>query len=339
MEIKKIYGVKKNYERKLFKKANVVGVMTGYKIKEKEKTNEMSIVCMVEEKIDKANLRKKDLIPPKIKDFTTDVIQVGKIRALDFNTTARHRPCPMGTSGGHYLVSTGTNGELLRDKREKKLCIGTNNHVGANSNNAEIGDPYLQPGSYDGGINPDDIIGYLLRFVPIHFSWDLSTCIPAQIWSAFYNVPARLFGRRTRLRAVIEDPEYNLVDAAIIEVNENDVSADIVDIGIPNGSRQAQLDMLVQKSGRTTCHTIDGEITGINATILVGYPGLRYAYFTDQIAITKERFSLGGDSGSLVLDMEGYAVGKLFAGNEEDITYANHIQTYLDLLDAELVSE
>lgn len=213
MKNMKINEVKKNYERKFFKKANVVGVMIGYKTKEKAKTNELSIVCMVEKKIDKAKLKKKDLVPPKIKGFTTDVIQVGKIRALDFNTTARHRPCPMGTSGGHYLISADTNGELLRDKRENKLCIGTNNHVGANSNNAEIGDPYLQPGPDDGGINPDDIIGYLLRFVPIHFFWDLSTCSPAQIWSAFYNAPARLFGRRTRLRAVIEDPEHNLVDA------------------------------------------------------------------------------------------------------------------------------
>ena len=339
MKNMKINEVKKNYERKFFKKANVVGVMIGYKTKEKAKTNELSIVCMVEKKIDKAKLKKKDLVPPKIKGFTTDVIQVGKIRALDFNTTARHTPCPMGTSGGHYLISAGTNGELLRDKRENKLCIGTNNHVGANSNDAEIGDPYLQPGPDDGGINPDDIIGNLLRFVPIHFSWDLSTCIPAQIWSAFYNVPARLFGRRTRLRAVIEDPEYNLVDAAMIEIDENDVTANIADIGIPKGVKQAQVDMLVQKSGRTTGHTIDGEITGIDATILAGYPGLRYAYFTDQIAITKEGFSNRGDSGSLVLDMEGYAVGKLFAGNLVDITYANQIQTYLDLLEAELIIE
>ena len=58
-----------------------------------------------------------------------------------------------------------------------------------------------------------------------------------------------------------------------------------------------------------------------------------------EIAITKEGFSNRGDSGSLVLDMEGYAVGKLFAGNLVDITYANQIQTYLDLLEAELIIE
>ncbi|MBE9542582.1 MAG: hypothetical protein IMF01_09705, partial [Proteobacteria bacterium] len=49
-------------------------------------------------------------------------------------------------------------------------------------------------------------------------------------------------------------------------------------------------------------------------------------------------FSAGGDSGSLVLDMEGYGVGKLFAGSDK-ITIANHIQIYLDLLKADLVTE
>lgn len=336
-----IEEVKKKYEKELLKKANVVGVMTGYKIKEEEKTDELSMVCMVEKKIRKGELKKRDLIPAKIKEVTTDVIQVGKIRALQIDKKARHRPCPMGTSGGHYMITAGTNGELLRDKKTGKMCIGTNNHVGANSNDAEIGDPYLQPGPYDGGTTRDDIIGNLLRFVPIEFVGDPSLCSAARFWSMFYNVPARLFRRRTRLRPVIEYPEYNLVDAAMIEVDEKDVSAEIVDIGVPKGVGQAQLDMLVQKSGRTTCHTVDGLITGIDAAIgPISYGPGKFAYFKDQIVISKEGFSAGGDSGSLVLDMNDYAVGKLFAGSEaEKITIANHIQSYLDLLDADLVTE
>ncbi len=35
----KIEEVKKNYEKELLKKANVVGVMTGHKIKNEEKTD------------------------------------------------------------------------------------------------------------------------------------------------------------------------------------------------------------------------------------------------------------------------------------------------------------
>lgn len=335
----KIEEVKRGYENELLKRANVVGVMTGYKIKE-EKTDELSIVCLVEKKVAKEELKRRDVIPAKIKEVSTDVIQVGKIRALQIDKKARHRPCPMGTSGGHYMITAGTNGELLRDKNTGKICIGTNNHVGANSNEAEIGDPYLQPGPHDGGKVPDDVIGRLLGFVPINFVGDPSECSAARVWSWLYNAPARVFRRRTRLKPVVEYPEKNLVDAALIGViDEEDVSAEIVDIGVPKGVRQAQIDMLVQKSGRTTCHTTDGLITGIDATVgPISYGPGKSAYFKDQIIVSKPGFSAGGDSGSLVLDMEGYGVGKLFAGSDE-VTIANHIQMYLDLIDAELVTE
>lgn len=337
----KIEEVKRGFEKELLKKTNVVGVMTGYKIKDEEKTDELSIVCMVEKKIPKEKLMEKDLIPTKIKEVTTDVIQVGKIRALQIDKKARHRPCSMGTSGGHYMITAGTNGELLRDRSAGKSCIGTNNHVGANSNNAEIGDPYLQPGPHDGGTSQNDTIGHLLRFVPIKFVDDPSDCLAGRIWSELYNIPAKIFGRKTRLRPVIEGIEYNLVDAAMIEVDEQDVLPEIVGMGVPKGVRGAELDMPVQKSGRTTCHTINGEITGIDATIgPISYGSWKLAYFKDQIVIRKEGFSAGGDSGSLILDMEGYAVGKLFAGSDaQNTTIANPIQSYLNLLEADLITE
>jgi hypothetical protein len=247
----------------------------------------------------------------------------------------------MGTSGGHYMITAGTNGELLKDKRTGKVCIGTNNHVGANSNAAKIGDPYLQPAPYDGGKRPEDVIGHLLRFVPIEFVGDPSPCSAAKLWSALYNVGATLLKSKSRVKPIIAYPKFNLVDAAMIEVEKESVLAEIMYIGVPKGVRGAQLDMLVQKSGRTTCHTSQGLITAIDATIgPVIYGPEKVAYFRDQIIIEKEHFSAGGDSGSLVLDMEGYAVGKLFAGTEEGgYTIANPIHHYLELLDAELLTE
>ncbi len=336
----KIEEVRRIHEKRLLRMANVVGVMIGYKVSAGEKTDTLSIICLVERKVKEQDLKKQDLIPSIIDEEMIDVIQVGKLRAFQIDKKARHRPCPMGTSGGHYLVTAGTNGELLRDKKTGKTCIGTNNHVGANSNNAKIGDPYLQPGSYDGGTVQNDTIGHLLRFVPISFALDQSECAAARFWSGIYNVPARAFGRMTRLQPVVAYPEYNIVDAAMIEVTETDVSSSIVDIGVPRGIRQTQLDMLVQKSGRTSCHTVDGVVTGIDATLgPIDYGG-RLAYFRDQIVISKEGFSAGGDSGSLILDMEGYAVGNLFAGSDEqNITIANQVQNYLDLLDAELITD
>ncbi len=331
--------IKNRYERQLFGMPNVVGVMTGYKVRGGETTSELSIVCMVEKKLKKEALKEKELIPRTLQDVSTDVIQVGKLRAFSIDKKARHRPCPMGTSGGHYQITAGTNGEVIRDRSSGKLCIGTNNHVGANSNDAEIGDPYLQPGVYDGGSFPDDVIGHLLKFVPIIFDQEEGGCGTARVLSSIFNFCTRMIGSRTKLIFVLKATQYNLVDAAMIEVNPEDVKSDIVGIGFPKGTREARLDMRVQKSGRTTCHTTGGIVTGVDATVgPISYGPGKDAYFRDQIIISKPGFSAGGDSGSLILDGENYAVGKLYAGSEtENITIANHIHHYLDLLNADLV--
>jgi len=85
----------------------------------------------------------------------------------------------------------------------------------------------------------------------------------------------------------------------------------------------------VRKSGRTTGVT-NGVITVINAYVRVLYDSF-ILDFDDQIIIGTENFSQGGDSGSLILDTENYAVGLLFAGSEKD-TVANPIQNVLNSL-------
>lgn len=339
----KVADVKKKHEKKLLKKANVVGVMTGYKTRGGKKTGELSIVCMVEEKVSKKELKRRDLVPAEIEGVVTDVIQVGRIRALQIDKTARHRPCPLGTSGGHYMITAGTNGELLIDRETGVTCIGTNNHVGANCNDAQIGDVYLQPAPWDGGTIQNDTIGTLLRFVPIKFSelgegGDDGLCKVVKSLSWSFNSLARVLGRKTWLKPIRGGVEYNLIDGALIYVNEKDVTAEIVDIGVPKGIGQAQLKMLVQKSGRTTCHTTGGLILGIDAMVgPIHYGNQGIAYFKNQIVISKPGFCWGGDSGSLILDMDGHAIGKLFAGSQW-ATIANHIGDYLELLNAELVT-
>ena len=90
--------------------------------------------------------------------------------------------------------------------------------------------------------------------------------------------------------------------------------------------------MEVQKYGRTTGYT-KGRITGLNATIDVGYAA-GTARFEDQIVISGNGFSAGGDSGSLIVS-DGFLladrrpVGLLFAGTAVS-TLANPIDVVLD---------
>jgi ribosomal protein S3 len=111
------------------------------------------------------------------------------------------------------------------------------------------------------------------------------------------------------------------------------VRPEILGIGAPQGVREGALGMEVQKSGRTTGHTT-GRITQIDVTVQVDYEG-QTVTFVDQFMATA--MSQGGDSGSAVLDMEGYVTGLLFAGSEM-ATLINPIQLVLQELDVELVT-
>ena len=63
--------------------------------------------------------------------------------------------------------------------------------------------------------------------------------------------------------------------------------------------------------------------------------------FDNQIEIEPLRidrpFSLGGDSGSLIVDSGGRGLALLFAGNDVDATYANPLRTVLTKLKVELL--
>ncbi len=327
-------------ETEVLTRPNVVGVMVGYKIVGGQETEELCIVALVTHKLPTSKLRPSAVIPRDIDGIRTDVVAVGRLRALAVlsDRRARLRPCPMGTSGGHPSVTAGTNGELLRDRTNGTICIGTNNHVAAASNDAAFGDPYLQPGPFDGGTAPGDVIGELARYVPIKMTGGPSTCGTARLVSDVFNLAAALCGRATRLRSVLAEAGPNLVDAALVLISrEDDVLPTILDIGIPSGTREAELRLPVQKSGRTTGHTLNGTVGGVDATVKVEYGTGKTAVFRRQIVIKGDGFSAGGDSGSLVLDLDRYAVGKLFAGGE-GVTLANPIDEYLDALDAELIT-
>jgi hypothetical protein len=304
----------------------VNGIAVGRKRVGGAETEDLAIIVYVSQKLGLSRLPLVNRIPGLVSipdeqaaggilEFVTDV-QEARFSALGL--TERARPARSGVSIGHRDVTAGTLGGLLRDGDTGDVVILSNNHVLANSNDADLGDAILQPGPIDGGADPDDLIGQLSGFVAIDFS----------------------------------EGAENRVDAAMATPLEaSDVLFDTIDIGASTPAdvrsvTEADLGRFVHKTGRTTAHT-QGFIQGLFGTVRVQYELFQTATFVDQIIVSQspaeEDFSGGGDSGALVYDAENCCVGLLFAGSqagdgEPAKTILNPIDAVLTALDLELLA-
>lgn len=308
---------------------NVRGLAVGAKWADGQPTGEPALLVLVTHKVAKEYLTSKELVPKKLGTMQTDVLAIGDVIAggeaapvAPMTLTRRVRPAMGGFSVGHYKITAGTIATCVYDMLPgastsppihgigipAAYYILSNNHVLANCNQASLGDAALQPGPYDGGLNPQDRIGALSRYVPIA----LDPPVP---------------------RA----QHANLVDAAIAKINFEDASREIFWIGYARGWRPkaaVSVGTIVKKVGRTTNFTV-GRITGISATIDVGYGGA-VGRFKDQIVTTC--MCAGGDSGSLVLTRDNIAVGLLFAGSSVS-TIINQIENVRSLLRVEVAEQ
>ncbi|MCK4454670.1 hypothetical protein KAW18_03705 [candidate division WOR-3 bacterium] len=323
-QIKQVLNGKKEF---LFEKKGVVATGIGYKTINNKQTSELSIICSVNKKISTVKLCKKDLIPPVLKGVQTDVVETGIIKSLH---TSKHRPAPGGVSVGHIDITAGTLGCVVRKNGVRHIL--SNNHVLACSNDAEIGDAILQPGTHDSGLFPADHIADLTMFVPINFTGVSSECPIGGAFTKIINSILYAIGRKTRLQA-IKQTTGNLVDAAIARpLNDEDVSDKIMEIGKIVGVKSAILGTYIQKSGRTTEFT-QGEITQIDVSVNVQYGEGKIAQFNDQIMAGA--MSAGGDSGSAILTEDNEICGLLFAGSDT-VTVINRIEHVFELLDINL---
>lgn len=239
-------------------------------------------------------------LPAELDGIPVQTVVTGMFYA--YQTTDRHRPAPIGVSVGHPDITAGTIGARVLDNQGNVYAL-SNNHVLANSNDAQIGDSALQPGPYDGGTDPADKIGELYDFEPILFNGS-----------------------------------NNIMDAAIA----SSTTANLDNATLPEGYGvpgttvvNPTIGLDVQKCGRTTGCTA-GDIAEINATVEVCYASqgpfcTQIARFVDQFTITPGAFSAGGDSGSLIVTDDGSnnPVGLLFAGSDTR-TIANPIGPVLD---------
>lgn len=244
-----------------------------------------SIVVYVE----KATPELLQVIPKEVDGVQVRVKETGRVSLLSIkpmaaifaNRVGRWRPAPGGVSIGHPQVTAGTLTCCAIDRGDGKLVGLSNNHVVAlNWGSAQIGkvgDPILQPGPYDGGINPTDKIGELLR------------------WSK------------------VSASEDNTVDAAVFKSDL--LRKDVLDVGKPSQSKEPYLGMNVVKSGRSSGVTF-GKVTGVNATISVDDEEFGTCIFKDQIVI-EPPILVGGDSGSWIGEVDSFeSVGLGFAGSD-----------------------
>lgn len=301
----------------------IVGMGVGYKTTEGESTDELGVVMLVEEKLPLAALSHETALPPVIHNVPLDVVQVGKIRVAppavtQLDRTDKWRPAPPGVSIGHYKITAGTFGAAVREKVTGNLLMLSNNHVVANSNDAKLEDMILQPGPYDGG-TAGDVIGRLHRFVEIDFGqMGNGDCPLAESYVAVGNALARLFRSSHIVKSLRVNPQaVNVVDAGLVKPDTvADIDPNILEIGVPSGTTEAELGMTVMKSGRTTGLTT-GKVNLINVTVTVDYGGGRSATFENQVATGP--MSQGGDSGSLLVTEDNglLAVGLLYAGSNQ----------------------
>jgi len=98
-------------------------------------------------------LHPANAVPDVIEGIQTDVVQSGEIVIFKENCS-KQRPLKPAAGIGHPDVTCGTFGGVAVDENGARVAI-TNNHVAANSNQAQIGDPNLQPCSYCGGSSAD----------------------------------------------------------------------------------------------------------------------------------------------------------------------------------------
>ena len=241
-----------------------------------------------------------DSIPDKIAGFDVEKIVFPKLKALgcaactdnahltcDPTRVQKIRPISGGISVGHYRVTAGTIGCIVKDAATGSPMILSNNHVIANQNNASAGDPIYQPGVIDGG-NSGSLVAYLTRWIPIDFN------------------------------------NTNTVDCAVALINSDYVNAwygengeQVPEKGFYTGSVVGDT---CQKYGRTTGFTMN-TIISTTASFPVRYES-GDASFQNQMVFSSLSGSdnpcCPGDSGSGLLDTQGRLIGLVFAGGNTD---------------------
>lgn len=288
--VEELVAVKSRVEAEYLGRPGVTGVDVGFKQVGGELTDQIAIRVSVEEKRDDVPADQR--VPAEIDGNPTDVLerryelQVAS-ESVDVSAQAdtTHYPSLQGgvSMGPSRVVGgsifAGTLGAIVIDGVTNQRAALTNFHVACVDSTWSVGDRQVQPSRIDTGVVPGDEFGAIAR-------------------------------------AVLSDH----VDGALISIDAGKTTvATITEIGNVRGVKPATLGTAVRKRGRTTGLTY-GTIDGISSTVNVDYgPGIGVKTLHDQVSVAADTthnamFSDHGDSGSVIVDGNGYIVALLFAG-------------------------
>ncbi|MBT7188299.1 hypothetical protein HN911_13345 [Candidatus Bathyarchaeota archaeon] len=349
----------------LMAKLNVVAVGEAEKEKNGRKTGKRGLTIYVEGKVPKDQIAAKDLIPRTVDGVKTDVVILERAKALPLHEGFEdrfdgwRRPYLMGDEiGPTYHNQCGTLGMIFRAYGQD---LGlTNWHVlhASDDEGQDIKNHHVsQPGWKKAGQPEPTFIGV----VEAHSTLDPSTLynkVDAAVLSLEkpggnaekpnpgWNAPGSFWDRHLDTIAnrgyfseaggapLLGWPHYHKNFAALVR----DIKEPSGCRPQPHGLGTVDIGDRVWKSGRTTGVT-SGTVIATNFNAGVSYGGkLGTVRFTQQIMVRPdpalgdpELIVAGGDSGSLVIDETGNAVGLLFAGSSSYFI-ANIIQNVFELV-------
>ncbi|WP_255169788.1 S1 family peptidase [Natrononativus amylolyticus] len=231
----------------------------------------------------------------------------------------RHRPVPAGVSEINAISTAGTGGpypaRVTADATDEASgavwsdAVGaddlvrlSNNHVYARSNEADLGEPILQPSPQDGG-ESDDEVGALVGYVPID-----------------------------------DGVRVDVAARSVDRDRESDRYLELEDewpTGVRRDGYEELREETVTKTGRTTGVT-SATVEATSASVNVDFGEGGTITLRDQL-ITGY-MSEPGDSGSAVFLEDGELVGLLFAGSTEQ-TICNRIANVEADLGVEILTE
>ena len=211
------------------------------------------------------------------------------------------RPLRSGASVGGVRGTAGTIGCFVRNGNGDIYLLSAADVLGGPD--YKLGTAVTQPGPIDGGQEPDDVVGYFVKYLPLADGASV----------------ANLAG----LARLKEGIEFETI---------------IPGIGPIQGIRDPRVGMSVRKLGRTTGLTT-GQITAIGQELSISLPWAmgeeRSLRLRDCIVCSL--MSASGDGGALVVDEEGYAIGIVVAASQSRTILAP-IQEVLDSLDVQLIA-